>query len=179
MRSATELGPRIRTSARLRVVNHGRLVVGERVRFNSTLRTIELAVERGGEMVIGARTFFNSGCTVGASKLVEIGEDCLFGPDCMIMDNDFHHVDPARRHEQPESLPVIIGRNVWLGARVIVLPGTTIGDDSVIAAGSVVRGNVEARSLYGGVPAKRIRGVAPADAVARADSARALEDAAR
>ena len=54
------------------------------------------------------------------------------------MDNDFHRIEPERRLEWPESKPIIIEDNVWLGARVIVLAGVTIGDDSCIGAGSVV-----------------------------------------
>ena len=52
---------------------------------------------------------------------------------------------------------VTVGKNVWVGANCVLLPGTTIGDDAVIAAGSVVRGAIPARELWGGVPARKIR----------------------
>jgi acetyltransferase-like isoleucine patch superfamily enzyme len=157
LRRATRLGSRIRTSAKLRVVNHGTLEVGDRVRFNSTLATTELSVGTGGELIIGDNTFINSGCSIGATGSIRIGKDGLFGPGCMIMDNAFHHVEPERRFEQPESSPIVIGDNVWLGARVIVLPGVTIGDHACVAAGSVVTKSVPSRALAAGTPAKVIR----------------------
>jgi acetyltransferase-like isoleucine patch superfamily enzyme len=157
LRRATTLGPRIRTSSRLRIINNGTLEVGEKVRFDSTLATIELSVGLGGELVIGANSFINSGCSIGATGSIRIGRDALFGPGCLIMDNAFHHVEPERRLEQPESAPISIGCNVWLGARVIVLPGVTIGDHSCIAAGSVVTKDIPARTLAAGIPAKPIK----------------------
>jgi maltose O-acetyltransferase len=73
------------------------------------------------------------------------------------MDNDFHRVEPERRHEVPESLPIILGENVWLGARVVVLRGVTIGAHSVVAAGSVVTRDIPPRTLAAGVPARVVR----------------------
>ena len=75
----------------------------------------------------------------------------------MIMDSGFHDVDPERRLEPPTAQPITIGENVWLGARVVVMPGVTIGDDSVIGIGSVVTGDIPARSVAVGVPAKVVK----------------------
>ena len=75
----------------------------------------------------------------------------------MIIDNDFHSLSPEQRDIQPPSKPITIGDNVWLGGHVIVLPGVTIGDGSVIGAGSVVTGDIPPRSLAVGTPAKVIR----------------------
>jgi maltose O-acetyltransferase len=73
------------------------------------------------------------------------------------MDNDFHCLEPERRLERPKSRPIVIGDNVWIGARVIVLGGVTIGDDSCIGAGSLVIDDVPPRTLAAGVPARVIR----------------------
>jgi maltose O-acetyltransferase len=73
------------------------------------------------------------------------------------MDNDFHRMEPERRLERPESRPIAIEDNVWLGARVTVLGGVTIGEGSCVAAGSVVIDDVPPRSLAAGVPARVIR----------------------
>ncbi|MEI6212126.1 MAG: DapH/DapD/GlmU-related protein [bacterium] len=71
------------------------------------------------------------------------------------MDNDYHSVEDRR---QPGvSAPIILGCNVWLGVRVIVLKGVTIGDNAVIGAGSVVTHDIPANSLAAGVPARVIR----------------------
>ncbi len=77
----------------------------------------------------------------------------------MLMDNAYHTIDPCRRNEVPPTRPIVIGDEVWLGARVIVLPGATIGSQSVIGAGSVVSGDVPPRSLAAGVPCKVIRSI--------------------
>lgn len=118
---------------------------------------IELAVDDGAELVIGDRTFVNYGVSIGATKSVVIGADCNLGPYVNIVDSDFHGLEPERRHARPTPHQVQIGDNVWLGVRVIVLPGVSIGDDSVIGAGSVVTGNIPPRSLAVGAPARVIR----------------------
>jgi maltose O-acetyltransferase len=75
----------------------------------------------------------------------------------MMLDNGYHRVEPERRLERPPSQPIAIGENVWIGARVIVLPGVTIGADSCIGAGSVVTTDVPPRTLAAGVPARILR----------------------
>jgi len=65
-----------------------------------------------------------------------------------------HHTDPTLRHGANIIAPIKIGENVWIGAGVVVLPGITIGDNSVIAANSVVTTDVPANCLYAGTPAK-------------------------
>jgi acetyltransferase-like isoleucine patch superfamily enzyme len=142
---------------RPRVVNRGQMFIGQRARLVSTVATLELETARDGVLTIGERVFVNYGTSISASRLVQIGNDCNIGTHCMLIDNSFHHVEPERRNERPESSPIVLGTNVWLGARVIVLPGVTIGDGSVVAAGSVVVKNVPRRTLVGGIPAKVIR----------------------
>jgi maltose O-acetyltransferase len=75
------------------------------------------------------------------------------------MDNDFHRLEPERRNERPESKPIVLEDNVWLGGRVIVLAGVTIGEDSVIGAGSVVTSDIPPKVIAAGVPARVIRGL--------------------
>ena len=75
----------------------------------------------------------------------------------MIIDSAFHDIDPERRLEPPVADPITIGDNVWLGARVIVLPGVTIGENSVVGVGSVVTRDIPPSSLAVGVPAKVVR----------------------
>ena len=89
-----------------------------------------------------------------AINRISIGARCLIGPHCIINDTAFHHVDPERRHDAPTAEPIAIGENVWLGARVVVLPGVTIGDDSVIGVGSVVTRDVPPDVVVYGNPAR-------------------------
>lgn len=157
LREADDVGRRVRVRGRPVVKNWGRLVVGERVQLVSTIATLELVAMDGGTLEIGPHTLLNYGGAIAASERVSIGARCLIGTHAIIMDNDFHRLEPERRMETPESRPITIEDNVWLGARVIVLGGVTIGAGSCIGAGSVVIDDIPPRSLAVGVPARVIR----------------------
>lgn len=157
LRHATTLGPRVRVWGRPVVQNAGSLLVHDRARLVSTIATLELAVGQSATLEIGARTFINYGCSIGASELITIGPRCSIGTYVIIMDNNYHRLEPERRDERPPSAPIVLEENVWLGARVIVLPGVTIRAGSAIGAGSVVTRDIPARSLAVGQPARVIR----------------------
>jgi maltose O-acetyltransferase len=178
LRSAESLGPRVRLWGVPAVKNEGRLLIGDRVRITSTIATFELGVGPQGTMDIGSNVLINYGCSFGATKLVRIGDRCNIGTQCILIDNAFHELDPDLRDVQPESQPVILERNVWLASRVIVLPGVTVGENSVIGAGSVVTKDIPPNVLAAGIPAKVIRPIGgggperqrPAGAHSRNDS---------
>lgn len=151
------LGARVRLRGRPAVTARGSMVIHDRVQLVSTIATLELVAEAGGTLEIGERTLVNFGCSIVALDRVTIGPRCLIGPHCMIMDTGFHDVDPQRRLEPPTAQPITIGENVWLGARVVVMPGVTIGDDAVIGIGSVVTGDIPARTVAVGVPARVVK----------------------
>ncbi len=156
-RSAEHLGDRVRVQGRPVVSNYGRLVVHDRVQIVSTIATTELVVGSGGLLEIGERAYINYGCSISAYLRVVIGPRCNIGTHVMIMDNDFHRLEPERRYERPESAPIVLEENVWVGGRAIILNGVTIGADSVVGAGSVVAADVPPRTVVAGVPAKVIR----------------------
>ena len=115
----------------------------------------------GATIAIGAETGM-SGTTVCAAYRITIGARVLIGADVMIADTDFHEVDQIPRRHLPIPTPserdaVSIGDDVFIGARSIVLKGSSIGNGSVIAAGSVVTGDIPAGVVAGGVPAKVLR----------------------
>jgi maltose O-acetyltransferase len=141
------------------VVNEGTMIVRDRVRLISNVATLELATGPDGVLDIGERSYINYGCSLSASKLVKIGADCQIGTHCILMDNDFHRLEPDRRNERPESKPIVLEDNVWLGGRVIVLSGVTIGEGSAIGAGSVVTRDIPPKVVAAGVPARVIRGL--------------------
>lgn len=157
LRHATSVGSRVRVWGRPIVRNDGTLIVGDRVRLVSTVATLELAVGKDATLEIGERTFINYGCSFGATKLIRIGKNCSIGTHVIVMDNDFHRLEPERRNEYPPSAPIVIEDNVWLGVRVTVLRGVVIGEGSVVGAGSVVVHDVPPRSLAAGVPARVLR----------------------
>jgi len=115
LRHADEVGTRVRLGGRPAVTNHGRMIIGERVQLVSTIATLELVADEDGLLEIGPRTLVNFGCSLVATKLVRIGAHCHIGPYTMMLDNDFHRIEPERRNERPPSAPIIIGDNVWIG----------------------------------------------------------------
>lgn len=87
-----------------------------------------------------------------------IGDGTIIGTDVTIMDTDFHNTDPDKRKSPGyETGQVIIGENVWIGNSVIILKGTKVGSDSIIAAGSVVNSDIPAGVIAGGIPCKIIK----------------------
>ena len=158
LRRADRVGARVRVWGRPTVnVWGGHLLVGDRVMIVSTVATTEIAVGTGATLDIGERVFINYGCSIVANQLVRIGPRCSIGTHAILMDNDFHRIEPERRDERPESRPIVLEENVWLGARVTVLRGVTIGAGSAIGAGSVVTRDVPPRSVAAGLPARVIR----------------------
>ncbi len=163
-RNAESLGPRVRVWGKVIANVQGRLIVGDRARFGARTFPLEIAVGREGLLEIGERAYINYGGSIAAMKHIRIGARVMIGPHSMIIDNEFHRLEPDRRLEAPESRPIVIEDNAWLGARVIVLPGVTIGRDSVIGAGSVVTKDIPPGVIAAGSPAKVIRSIE--DAVA-------------
>ncbi|PWD51507.1 acetyltransferase [Serinibacter arcticus] len=109
----------------------------------------------GRNLHLGRRVFINSGGRFQDQGGITIGDDCLIGHNAVIATLQ-HDVDPARRADLLPA-PVVLGRNVWLGANVTVLPGVTIGDDAVVGAGSIVTRDVPARAIVVGSPARVVR----------------------
>lgn len=157
LRKADEVGTRVRLRGRPIVRNEGTMVIGNRVQFISTVATLELVTEEGGVLEIGERSLVNFGCSLVATELVRIGAHCHIGPYTMMLDNDYHRIEPERRLERPPSKPIVLGDNVWIGARVFIASGVTVGTDSAIGAGSVVTSDVPPRVLAAGVPARIIK----------------------
>jgi len=157
LRHATRIGERVRVFGHPAIENAGTLIIGDRVRLISTIATLEISVGPAGTLDIGDQVFVNYGTSIGATELVRIGPRCNIGSHVMMIDNDFHRLEPERRLELPPSAPIVLEENVWLGSRVIVLRGVTIGAHSVVGAGSIVVDDVPARSLAVGVPARVIR----------------------
>jgi len=161
------LGRRVELRGRPAIYNHGgQILIGddvllwsrdheyiarnERVRLFAS--TPEALIE------IGARSRLN-GASISAVRSVRVGEDCYFAAGTTITDTDGHALRPEERisGKRDEPAPVSIGHRVWLGLRVIVLKGVTIGDDTVVGAGSVVTRDLPPRVICAGQPARVIR----------------------
>jgi len=106
---------------------------------------------------IGAGSYINRHTILDAADSIVLGEKCMIGPFCVIIDHDHGIAAGQDVQEQPlETAPVRLGRAVWMGAHVTILKGVTIGDGAVIGAGSVVTKDVPADAIVAGVPAKQI-----------------------
>lgn len=106
----------------------------------------------GMNIKIGKRVFINSGCCFQDQGGIEIGDDTLIGQQVVIATLN-HDLNPDKRGSMTHA-PVKVGSKVWIGAHATILPGVTIGDGAVIAAGAVVTKNVPPYMVVGGVPAK-------------------------
>lgn len=119
-------------------------------------------IERGAQFSWDLSIGDNSGVGVNAviSSHVVIGDDVMMGPECMMFTSN-HGMDrtdiPMWRQPFSDPRPIMIGDDVWIGARVTILPGVHVGNGSVIGAGSVVTKDVPPYSIVGGNPAKVIR----------------------
>ena len=116
-----------------------------------------LLVDYGTNLHIGARTFVNFGLVALDVARISIGDDVQVGPNVQLL-TPTHPVDPGPRREKWEAAkPIAIGDNVWLGGGVIVLPGVSIGENTVVGAGAVVTRDLPANVVAVGNPARVIR----------------------
>lgn len=120
---------------------------------------VRLLSFQNGVIEIGKNVSFNYDCYLSSYRgKVIIGDNVLFGPFVVVV-NDNHNFKKGQliRDQDLESKDIIIGNDVWIGARAVILAGTTIGDGAVIAAGAVVTKDVAPYTIVGGVPAKKIK----------------------
>lgn len=111
----------------------------------------------GKNITLGRKVFFNFNCVVLDVMPVTIGNHTLFGPAVQIY-TATHPLDAAERRRGLESArPIVIGSDVWIGGGAIICPGVTIGDRSVIGAGSVVTRDIPADVIAAGNPARVLR----------------------
>jgi acetyltransferase-like isoleucine patch superfamily enzyme len=113
---------------------------------------------------IGDRCVIGRGSHIVAHQSVTIGDDVWTGPYVYITDQNHGYEDPDTPigRQFPVNRPVSIGAGSWLGAGAIILPGARIGRNVVVAAGSVIRGDVPDRCVVAGIPAKIVREHTPA-----------------
>lgn len=111
----------------------------------------------GSNIRLGHNVYMNFNCIVLDCNTVEIGDNTFFGPNVQVY-TATHPVRAEERIKGPEmAFPIRIGNNVWVGGSSVILPGVTIGDNSTIAAGSVVTKSIPANVVAGGNPCRVIR----------------------
>lgn len=129
-------------------------ITGEEIPASTVVR-LPFCTDFGRNIKIGKHVFINSGVMMVDMGGITIEDEVLLGPGVNLITVN-HQINPARRREL-EVAPVKIKRKAWLGARVIVLPGVTIGENAIVGAGAVVTKDIPANSIAVGVPAKVIK----------------------
>lgn len=119
-----------------------RMLIGKRTSFR---KCFSASVEKNAFLSIGENCFFNNNCIINAHKRIEIGDNTIFGPNVIIYDHDH---DYKENMDSYLSSPIKIGKNCWIGGNVTILKGAIIGDDSVIAAGSIVFKEVPEHAIF-------------------------------
>ncbi|MBC5688915.1 sugar O-acetyltransferase [Mediterraneibacter sp. NSJ-55] len=115
----------------------------------------------GKNITVGKNVFINSGCHFQDQGGITIGDGTLIG-HCVVLATLNHDFSPSKRGTLHPA-PIVIGKNVWIGANATIVPGVTIGNGSIIAAGAVVAKDVPENVVVGGVPAKIIKTVVTED----------------
>ena len=108
-------------------------------------------------ITIGKRVFINHACSFLDMGGITLEDDVLIGPKVNLITEN-HPLDPAIRRALI-SKPIYIKHNAWIGAAATILPGVTIGENAVVAAGAVVSKDVPANTVVGGIPAKHIKNI--------------------
>lgn len=116
----------------------------------------------GKNITIGKDVFLNMGCKFQDQGGIFIGDGSLIGHNVVLVTLN-HAMDPADRATMIPA-PIHIGKRVWIGANATVLPGVTIGDGAIVAAGAVVTKDVPENTVVGGVPARVMRKIGKEEA---------------
>ena len=133
--------------------------------FGELLENVELVapiwVDYGRHVRLGKNVFVNANSYFMDGNYITIGDNAFIGPNCGFYTNLHPENVELRNKGLEKALPIIIGKNVWRGANVSVLPGVTIGEGSVIGAGSTVTRNIPKNSVAVGSPCRVIRQTNP------------------
>jgi len=110
---------------------------------------------------IGDNVSFNGTSISCRTTMIIIGDNTIIAPNVIIVDSDFHSLSPQlareNNHDYASDRPVLIGKNVWIGMNSVILKGVSIGENTVIAAGSIVTNSLPSNIIAAGNPAKEIR----------------------
>ena len=152
MRLAAEMNTGYHTEAEVR--DYMRQITGSEI--DETVRVFTpFHINYGKKTTFGRDCFVNFGCTFLALGGIIIEDDVFIGPHCVLA-TEYHPEEPATRHSLLTK-PIVVKRNAWLGANVTVLAGVTIGENAIVAAGSVVTKDVPDNMVVAGSPARVIR----------------------
>ena len=145
------------------IIGNGRIELGDDVSIDTrNTWIVGFKVSKDPRLIIGNRVFVGYQTVFSVATRITVGDDTLIAGNVQVFDNISHPLSPSRRRRGEsftleETAPVDIGSNVWIGNGAMIMRGVTIGDNSVVAAGSVVTKPVPPSVLVGGSPARVIR----------------------
>ncbi len=157
------IGRKVRFNHPVSFQGKGKIIIKDHVTFGYHLagsndnRIILQARFSISEIIIGKHTQIMNGCELFSTDSISIGDHVLLGAGVKIMDSNFHEVNPLLRMSPGESSPVLIHNNCWVGIDSLLLKGSEVGENTVIAAKSLVRSHLESNTIYGGNPARLIK----------------------
>ncbi len=149
------------------VQGNGDIVLGDNVSIDGKLSIFFAArYTSRPRLIIGDHSGIGHTCAFTVGNEIRIGKHCRFGSQIAVFDAPGHPADPAARaaglpSAMDEVRPVVIGNNVWVGSCSIIYPGVSIGDNSIVAMGSVVMTNVAPNTMVAGNPARMVRALTP------------------
>lgn len=120
-----------------------------------------LGVASTNNVIIGDGTYMNTETRFGSDDVIEIGKSCHIGPRVCFESSGHGLVYQEGKGRGHTKKPIIVKDKVWIGAGAMILQGVTVHEGAVIAAGAVVNKDVEAYTVAGGVPAKKIKDIVP------------------
>jgi acetyltransferase-like isoleucine patch superfamily enzyme len=156
-----EIGPGLEMELIPRISGPVKLWIGKDVRLSGCISITGARILDGPKFIVHDRVFIGHGVSFSVAKEIVIEEDVLIAGGCTISDYSGHPIDPEQRLAGvqvaiAEVRPVRICRNAWIGGRAIILPGVTIGEGSIVGAGTVVTKNVPPYQLCVGNPGRII-----------------------
>ena len=116
---------------------------------------------KGAKISIGNNSGLGENCYLVAMDFISIGDNVMIGPEVMILTGGHDYNDPTKSliAQNIITKPVVIGNDCWISARVTILPGISICDRVIIAAGSIVSKSISESGIYGGNPARKIKDI--------------------
>ncbi len=124
----------------IEIDKNSKLKLGKKIKAYSGTK---IKVRKEAIVEIGDNSFFNNACMIVSHQQVKIGHDVQFGPNVLIFDHDHDFkIKDGLRNLRYTTASIEIGNNVWVGANTIILKGTKIGDDCVVGAGCIIKGEL-------------------------------------